>query len=66
MISPDAFDLLIPAVAELNGLDTETAALVVVAVGDTPMIDEKTGKIVAQLSDGRELLIDWPEDNDEA
>ncbi len=66
MISPDAFDLLIPAVAELNGLDTETAALVVAAVGDTPMLDEQTGKIVAQLPDGREMLIDWPEDEDDS
>lgn len=66
MISPDAFDWLISAVAKLNGLDTETADLVVVAVGDTPMLDEKTGKIVAQLPDGRELLIEWPEDDDDA
>lgn len=52
--------------AEQNGRDTETSAQVVAAVGDTPMLDEKTGMIVAQLPDGRELLIDWPEHDEEA
>lgn len=62
MIEPDDFEGLIKAVAELNGLDLDTAGDVVVDVGDTPMIDPATGKIVATLPDGRELLIVWPED----
>ncbi len=62
MIEPDEFEDLIKAVAELNGLDLDTAGDVVVAVGDTQAIDPKTGKIVAKLPDGRELLVVWPED----
>lgn len=62
MIEPDEFDGLIEAVAKLNSLDLDTAGDVVVAVGDTPAIDRTTGKIAAVLPDGRELLIDWPED----
>ena len=63
MIEPDEFEGLIKAVAELNGLDLETAGDVVVNVGDTPMIDRATGKIVATLPDGKKLQIDWPEDD---
>lgn len=63
MISPDDFDSLASAVAKLNDLDDVTAGLVVAAVGDTPMIDPETDKIVAALPDGRELLINWPEDD---
>ena len=62
MITPDAFDFLTSAVAELNGLDDGTAGQVVAAVGDTPMIDQASGKIVASLPDGRELLVVWPEE----
>lgn len=62
MIEPDEFEDLIQAVAELNGLDLDTAGDVVVAVGDTQAIDPETGKILATLPDGRELLIIWPED----
>lgn len=64
MIAPDEFEGLIEDVAKLNGLDRATAAAVVVEVGDTPIIDPETGKIVAVLPDGRELRIDWPEDDD--
>lgn len=64
MIEPDAFDGLIEAVAKLNSLALDTAGDVVVVVGDTPAIDQTTGKIVAVLPDGRELLINWPEDDD--
>lgn len=60
MIPPDAFESLEREVARLNGLDTETAGLVVVAVGDTPEIDSETGKVIAKLPDGRSLQIDWP------
>lgn len=63
MIAPDDFDSLIADVARLNGLDDETAGLVVVAVGDTPIMDKKSGKIVAKLEDGRELLIEWPDED---
>lgn len=63
MIEPDEFDGLIAAVAKLNGLDLDTAGDVVVDVGDTPAIDPATGKIVATLPDGRELLVVWPEDD---
>lgn len=62
MIEPDEFEDLTQAVAELNGLDLETAGQVVVAVGDTQAIDPETGKVVAMLPDGRTLLILWPED----
>ena len=62
MIEPDEFEDLTQAVAELNGLDLETAGEVVVAVGDTQAIDPETGKVVAMLPDGRTLLILWPED----
>lgn len=62
MIEPDAFDDLIAEVARLNKLDTKTAGEVVVAVGDVQMLDRETGKVVAELEDGRRLLIDWPED----
>jgi len=62
MIEPDEFDDLVKAVAKLNGLDLDTAGDVVVEVGDTPVIDPKTGKTVAKLPDGRELRVDWPED----
>lgn len=59
---PDAFDELVREVARLNELDAETAGEVVVAVGDVQMIDRESGKVVAELEDGRRLLIDWPED----
>lgn len=62
MIEPDEFEDLTQAVAELNGLDLETAGQVVVAVGDTQAIDPETGKVVAMLPDGRTLLILWPAD----
>lgn len=62
MIEPDAFDDLVAEVAKLNDLDAETAGEVVVAVGDVQVIDRESGKIVAELEDGRRLLIDWPED----
>ena len=63
MIAPDAFDDLEAQVARLNNLDAETAGLVVVAVGDTRALDP-SGKTLAILPDGRELLVDWPEDED--
>ncbi len=63
MIEPDKFEGLIKAVAQLNGLDLDTAGDVVVAVGDIQAIDPATGKIVATLPDGRTLQIDWPEDD---
>lgn len=61
MISPDAFDALVTAVAKLNDLDEDTAGDVVAAVGDVHQLDPQTGKVVADLDGGRRLLVTWPE-----
>lgn len=64
MIYPDEFEALVKRVAELNGLDHETADLVVGVVGDCLALDE-SGKVIANMPDGRTLLINWPEKPDE-
>jgi hypothetical protein len=61
MIDPRDFDQLVADVAALNNLSQEQAFAVVVAVGDTPEIDEPTGKIVAELADGTTLLVNYPD-----
>lgn len=61
MIDPREFDQLVADVAALNNLSQEQAFAVVVAVGDTPEIDETTGKIVAKLADGTTLLVNYPD-----
>lgn len=59
MIEPGEWDDLVKAVADLNGLDLDTANDVVSAVGDTPML-LPSGRYLARI-EGRELEIVWPE-----
>jgi hypothetical protein len=61
MIDPRDFDQLVDDVAALNDLTQEQAFAVVCAVGDTPEIDESTGKIVAELADGTTLFVIYPD-----
>lgn len=64
MIDQSEIEDLTRQVAGLNGLDLETAARVVWAVGDTPQMTQD-GLILARLSDGRELKVQWPADEGE-